>query len=463
MNQLCKFLGTSLLSLTIYSVSAVKPVARFNFLFLIADDLSPRLGCYGDKAAITPNIDKLAKDGVTFTHAYAQGAVCIPSRTSFMLGLNNHHADCNYFKTHPETMTMGRWFRDNGYQTFSVGKIDHDETYTDPKAWDIRVPITECRLGATPVKKSRYDEDKGLKRETHLTYSVDEKVEATSDWARTDRAIQFLEKERQFQKPFFAAIGFLSSHTPWETTQDILQKQHSGSYSLEWPAPSNMTPVTEKALNYNPGLDFSRELQQQCQQQYYAAIGLLDQQIGRIIKVLDKQDLLNNTIIVFISDQGFHLGWRGQWIKHTISEQVLRVPLIVSMPDGVKNAKADGIVELLDLFPTFCELAGIPDPGNLDGSSFVPLLKNPKAEGKPAAYTSMPPGWGYGRTIRTKNWRLVERMDGTSELYNHPADKDEYFNVINKSENTSVTKELHAMLEEMFGSLNPETDIQKTN
>jgi arylsulfatase A-like enzyme len=379
-----------------------------------------------------------------------------------MLGLNNHHADCNYFKTHPETMTMGHWFREHGYQTFSVGKIDHDETYTDPKAWDIRVPISECRLGATPVNKSRFDEDNGLRRETFLTYSRDERVEATSDWARTERAIHYLEKERQADKPFFAAIGFLSPHTPWETTLDMYNKQNSDSYSLEWPPPADMTPVTKKALNYVPVLDFSKELQQQCMQQYYATIGLLDKQIGRLLKVLEKQDLLKNTIIVFISDQGFHLGWRGQWIKHTISEQVLRVPLIVTLPNGLKNTKADGIVELLDLFPTFCELAGIPDPENLDGSSFVPLLKNPKSDGKPAAYTSMPPGWGYGRTVRTKSWRLIERLDGTRELYKHPADTDEYHNMIDKPGNANVTAELHAMLEEMFGKLNWETGNQKT-
>ena len=98
MNQLNGIIGTSLLSLTICSVTAEKPVARPNFLFLIADDLSPRFGCYGDNAAMTPNLDRLARKGITFTHAYAQGAVCIPSRTSFMLGLNNHHADYNYFK-----------------------------------------------------------------------------------------------------------------------------------------------------------------------------------------------------------------------------------------------------------------------------------------------------------------------------------------------------------------------------
>jgi arylsulfatase A-like enzyme len=456
-------MGTFLLFVTNCAISAENPAQKPNFLFLIADDLSPRLGCYGDKSAKTPNLDKLARKGITFTHAYAQGAVCIPSRTSFMLGLNNHHADCNYFKTHPETMTMGRWFRENGYQTFSVGKIDHDETYTDPKAWDIRVPIAECRLGATPVNKSRFDEDNGLKRETFLTYSRDERVEATSDWARTESAIHYLEKERQADKPFFAAVGFLSPHTPWETTLDMYHKQKSDSYSLEWPPPARNTPISEKALHYNPGLDFSKELQQQCMQQYYATIGLLDQQIGRLMKVLEKQDLMKNTIIVFISDQGFHLGWRGQWIKHTISEQVLHVPLIVSLPNGIRKAKADGIVELLDLFPTFCELAKIPTPENLDGTSFLPLLKNPKAEGKLAAYTSMPPGWGYGRTVRTKEWRLIERLDGTKELYSHPADKDEYFNVIDKPENKTVAADLHALLEEMFGTLKLERDVQKPN
>lgn len=431
-----------------------------NILFLIADDLSIRLGCYGDDSALTPNIDRLAKNGITFTHAYSQGSVCIPSRTSFMLGLNNSNANSGHFKKYPETMTMGRWFRENGYQTFSVGKIDHDETYTDPKAWDIRVPINECRLGATPVKKSRFDEDRGLMRETHLTYSVDEKGEATSDWARTERAIHFLEKERQTDKPFFAAVGFLSTHTPWETTKDIFNIRSSVSYSLEWPPPADMTPVTEKAFYYNPGLDFSEELQQHSKHQYYAAIGLLDQQIGRLFNALEKQNLLKNTIIVFISDQGFHLGWRGQWIKHTISEQVLRVPLIVSLPDGIKNAKANGIVELLDLFPTFCDLAGIPVPDNLDGQSFFPILENPDKEGKKAAFCSMPPSWGFGRTVRTRDWRLIERLDGTLELYRHPSDMDEYYDVAKEKENESVLNELHEMLIKMYGSIPEKNELK---
>ena len=120
------------------------PARRPNILFLVADDLATRLGCYGDTAAITPYLDRLAAEGVVFTHAYYQGAVCTPSRTSFMLGLNNRHTNANSFLDNPELMTLGRWFREHGYQTFSVGKIDHTDDYTDPRAWDIRHNVAEA-------------------------------------------------------------------------------------------------------------------------------------------------------------------------------------------------------------------------------------------------------------------------------------------------------------------------------
>lgn len=425
-----------------------------NILFLIADDLATRLGCYEDKVAITPNLDRLAREGVLFNRAYAQGSVCIPSRTSFMLGMNNRHAGADHFKRHPETTTLGRWFREHGYQTFSVGKVDHDESYTDPKAWDIRVPIKECKPGS-PSKNTLqpFNEDLGQKRVTGLRYKTEENPESLDDWGRTTRALEFLERERSAEKPFFAVVGFHAPHDPWYASQAVYEMFHPLRFTLEWPSPVGIFSLPPKSLHAEPGFDMSEARQREGQRYYYAAVATLDQQVGRIMESLRAKGLLEKTVIVFVSDQGFHLGWRGQWHKHTISEQVLRVPLIVRMPEGTQGAKVNGIVELLDLFPTFCDLAGLPSPEGIDGKTLLPLLKDPKAPGKPAAYCSMPVGWGNGRTVRTLRWRLIERLDGSRELYDHGTDKDEYQNFINKPEHAELVARLHGMLEKEFGPL----------
>jgi arylsulfatase A-like enzyme len=182
---------------------------------------------------------------------------------------------------------------------------------------------------------------------------------------------------------------------------------------------------------------------------YYAAVTTLDQQVGRLLDHLRAKGQLENTLVVFTSDHGYHLGWRGQWCKHSIDEQVLRVPLIVRHPQGAKNAKAGGLVELLDLFPTFCDFAGLPAPETLDGKSFLPLLMDPKAEGKPGAFCQ----WGNGRTVRTPRWRLTERRDGSTELYDHSTDEAEYHNVIANPEHETLVKRLHGLLDKEFGTM----------
>ena len=435
--------------------AADAPARKPNILFLVADDLATRLGCYGDKAAITPNLDRLAREGVLFTHAYAQGSVCIPSRSSFMLGLNNRHAGANHFLTHPDTMTLGRWFRQHGYQTFSVGKIDHTDEYTDPRAWDIRVRHEHVRPAA-PIQRTTLDEDLGQKRPRVSFIGLADTPQALDDWVRTERAIQFLEQERDPQKPFFAAVGFHTPHVPWDTLKTMYDQHNPAKFTLE-PTPLNTTPLPPGTLLQEPEMEMSDARQREGQRGYYAAVTLLDAQMGRLLDVLRAKELLENTVVVFTSDQGYHLGWRGQWCKHSLDEQVLRVPLIVRLPQGVRGAKAHGIVELLDLFPTFCDLAGLPAPTTLDGKSFLPLLKDPQAEGKAGAFCSMPPGWGSGRTVRTKRWRLVERLDGSRELYDHSTDANEYFNVINNPEHEPLVKRLHALLEQECGPL-PKTD-----
>jgi arylsulfatase A-like enzyme len=419
-----------------------------NILFIIADDLATRLGCYGDKSAITPNLDRLASEGVVFNRAYCQGAVCTASRTSFMLGLNSRHAKANHFLKNPDTMTMGRWFREHGYQTCSIGKIDHDDptdSYVDPKAWDIRVKREDMAPKA-PIQRKFFDEDLGRMRKRVSNIGIAGVPEAVADWVRTERMLEFFEKERDATKPFFAAIGFHSPHVPWDFTKAIYEAHNPAGLTVQ-EAPTGATPLPPGSLLQEPGMEMTEPHQREGQRAYYAAVTMLDLQVGRLLEHLRTKKLLEHTIVVFTSDHGYHLGWRGQWCKHSIDEEVLRVPLIVRHPLGARGEAADGIVELLDLFPTLCDATGKPLPGGLDGKSFAPLLKQPKSEGKPGAFCQ----WGNGRTVRTARWRLTERNDGTSELYDHHNDAGEYFNVIANPEHAALVPELHARLDAEFG------------
>ena len=421
-----------------------------NILFLVADDLATRLGCYGDKAAITPNLDRLAKEGVMFNRAYVQGAVCTPSRTSFMLGLNSNHAQANHFVTHPDTMTMGRWMREHGYQTAAIGKLDHDDpndAYTDPKAWDVRVKREEMNP-TKRLQRSPFDEDLGKQRKNVSFIGLADSPGAVGDYVRTTRASQFFDNERDPNQPFFAAIGFHAPHAPWDTLKQDFENHDPARFLLE-PTPAEATPLPAGSMLHEPGMEMTEESQRKGQRGYYAAVTFMDTQVGRLLEHLRSKGLLENTIIVFTSDHGYHLGWRGQWAKHSIDEQVLRVPLIVRHPEGMKGATANGIVELLDLFPSFCEFAGLPIPETLDGKSFLPLVKDAAAEGKPGAFCK----WGNGRTVRTERWRLTERYDGSRELYDHHADGAEYYNVAQVPQNQPEVQKLGAMLASYFGPL----------
>jgi len=173
--------------------------------------------------------------------------------------------------------------------------------------------------------------------------------------------------------------------------------------------------------------------------------------VGRVLDALEAQGLTQDTVVVFTSDHVYHLGWRGQWVKQTISEQVLRVPLVVRAPGVAAGTRADGIVELIDLFPTFCDLVGLPAPDHLDGTSFRPLLQNPAGTGKRAAFIAMPKGWGNGRSVRTARFRYVERNDGSHELYDHASDPDEFYNVAADPAHAGVIREHATLLEETFG------------
>ena len=414
-----------------------------NILFIVSDDLATRVGCYGDQAAITPHIDRLAAEGICFDRAYVQGVVCTPSRTAFMLGLNNRHAHRNHFVTHTETMTMGRWFRQHGYQTFSVGKIDHSKPFIDPNAWDIRGEISDAPISGLRV----IQEDEGDLRRRVSRYVVVDSAESTRDWKVAQRAIRFLREERDSSRPFFAAVGFFKPHQPCVSTKTQFDRHDPQRFLLQ-PTPVDATPVGHAA--YVPGIALRESHQRLAQHAYYASVSHMDDQFGRLLEATRADGLLDNTVVLFTSDHGFHLGWRGQWAKHDLSEEVMRVPLIVRYPRLVASgSRTSGIVELIDLFPTFVELAGLPSPETIDGRSFVAQLKEPSTPGKRAAFCD---NGIRGRTVRSPNWRLTQYPGGRDELYHLPSDPHEYYNVIDQPRNQKIALRLARWLDAELGA-----------
>ena len=442
-------------------LSAAAPDAatrKPNVLFLIADDLGRNLGCYGDKAARTPNIDRLAASGVVFARAYGQGAVCTPSRNSFLTGLSTrtvgiHTKFTEYQRKDPKATSLGRYFRQNGYQTAGFGKIAHTLEHEDPKAWDIREQPKE----KNPVKarEERKDDRTGAQTYRNITQIYADGAK-TLDVIQADCFEDFLTRKRSPDKPFMAAIGFHSPHEP-----HMVYQRNLDAFS---PADMPLLRQPDGASPYNPlGFNFlpwypDEDTQRAVIRSYYAAVNQMDEQVGRVLKLLEQQGDADNTIVVFIGDNGYNHGFRGQWAKHDVYPDVIHLPLLVRVPGVTKaGGVTRGLVEYLDIFPTLVDLCGLPAVPDRDGKSFAAQLRDTEALGKTAAYVEweipaenikgivetlpsdpgrpvlpLPDGvsGGRARAVYTKDWCYVEYY-GTEirELYRLDQDAHGYFNV----------------------------------
>jgi arylsulfatase A-like enzyme len=277
------------------------------------------------------------------------------------------------------------------------------------------------------------------------------------DQGRTEAFERFIETKWDCSKPFFFALGFHSTHQPNEANQRYYDQYALENMPLTVP-PEGATSMTKP---FPPNFDwwsknYPEKEQRQAVQGYYAAVTLLDDMTGRAMQYLEDQGIADNTIIVFTSDQGYNLGYRDVWAKHILYPSVLRVPLIVRYP-GMPNrgARAEGLVELLDIFPTLTELAGLPTPVGLDGESFVPLMENPAKEGKPAAYAQGILHNGNGIAVTTKEGTYMEWDKGAfREFYDLTKDPAAWFNQVNNPE-YGVSIRLHEKLLHDFSSSKP--------
>lgn len=448
-----------------------------NILFIAIDDLRPDLGAYGDSIAVTPNIDKLAEEGILFKRAYVQQSVCAPSRASMMTGLRPDQIKVWDLRTHfrenvPDVVTLPQFFKENGYHSREVGKIYHDPAHAkDPKSWSgpSEFHITQNLPG------HKYVLEKNLEGLNGWKASATEKAEVADsayiDGKVADAAIKMLHEIKD--STFFLAVGFRRPHLPFSAPAKYWDLYNRDEIPLpEFPESPEFAP--KEALHNWGELrgytdipergELSDQKIKELRHGYYASISYVDSQAGMIIKELERLDLKENTIIVLWSDHGFHLGEHSLWAKTTNYELDTRIPFIISVPEQNSNgSEVLAIVESVDIYPTLVDLAGLPIPRNLAGMSLKQFIENPDLNWDKPAISQFPRPWQYddrpeimGYSIRTDQYRYTQWSDFSTgeivarELYDHETDPNETKNIALKDENKEIVNMLEELLQEKY-------------
>ena len=441
---------------------------KYNVLFIAVDDLKPMLGSFGDKTVLSPNMDKLAQQGTIFESAYCQQAVCGPSRASLLTGWRPDKTEVWDLKTYirdrnPDVVTLPQYFKQNGYETAAVGKV------FDPRSVDKGHDTVSWTIPYSYVRNNRWVYAK--KRVS--TEDADAPENKFADFNIEKRGEELMDLLKKKGKPFFLAVGFHKPHLPF-----VAPKKYWDLYKRDqfkpWPFQKHSKYAPEFA--FQPGWELRHYVdippkglvpipkQLELIHGYHACVSFVDAQIGRLLDALKKEHLDKNTIIILWGDHGWHLGDHAMWCKHSNFEQATRAPLIIAAPGMPAGQKSKSLVEFVDVYPTLCDLAGLPIPKNLDGVSLVPVLKNPKQTVKPFAvsqfHRNAPHGLKVeGYALRNKRYRYVEWLKNykfthvyndsdivARELYDYQTDPLETVSLVDSSAYRDVAKQLHEQL-----------------
>ncbi len=454
-----------LLALTLLVATAEKTLASDtpnpNVLFISVDDLNDWIGCLGGHPqAKTPNIDRLAASGVLFTNAHCAAPACNPSRTAIMTGLSPNKSGLydNRQKMRevlPDAELLPKYFSRHGYWSAGSGKILH--YFIDAKSWDKYYPAKETE---DPFPRTLYPKKRPVSLPVGGPWQYGETdwggLDATDEEFGGDWLVSKWVGEQlsvKHDKPFFLACGIYRPHEPW-----FVPKKYFDLFPLEkiqLPPGYKQDdlddlPAAGKRRGPNRYFAHIREQKQWKQgiQGYLASIAFADAMVGRVIKALEDGPNRDNTIVVLWSDHGWHLGEKQHWQKFTGWRVCTRVPLIVRVPAGIpglpKGTKAGSTcsapVNLLSLFPTLTDLAGLPAKEDNSGPSILPLLKNPEADWSHVSVTYLGDGGSYG--LSDKGWRYIHYANGEEELYDSRADRYEWTNLATKSEHALKLAEL---------------------
>ncbi len=472
-------------------VTAVGAAPKPNVLFIAVDDLKPNLGCYGDTAAKTPNIDRLAARGTLFERAYCMQAVCAPSRNAMLTGLRPqvlriYDLGTNFRQSVPDVETLPQWFKEHGYKAEGMGKIYHvgHGNHEDPASWS--VPHWQGKSVAYVLPENRdkmtregalFENKFGLKDlpKGAPMEAADVADDAYPDGQIANEAIQRLRAAKDKPgTPFFIAVGFLRPHLPFcapkkywdlhdpaklpQPTTDEAPKGAPKFAPTTWGELRNYSDIPETGP-----LDAAKT--RQLIHGYYAATSFTDAQVGRVMDELDHLGLAESTIIVLWGDHGWHLGDHGMWCKHTDYEQATHAPLIIAAPGFQAGQRRKAITEFIDVYPTLCDLAGLEKPSHLQGASLAALMKNESATAKTAAFQVYPRGSKetgplLGQAVRTDRWRYVEwqKADGSvaaRELYDMQDDPGETVNVAEDPKQAETIQALSATVRKQLAEPPP--------
>ncbi|WP_282080360.1 sulfatase-like hydrolase/transferase [Aquimarina algiphila] len=450
-----------------------------NVLFVFVDDLNTMIGAYGDNQAKTPNLDKLARKSTIFMNAYATAPICGPSRTSILTGkyptTTKVHENAPHFRDLPgnrNLVTLPQYFKSKGYVTVSGGKVFHKprgagaapNPKSDPQSWDIQhkgvmgsqAPPRSDRFtrglnlnqpGIGVFFKQQFDYFPVIKDFT----GRDLPLERTNDFKSLDFVAKYIKDKPAGGKPFFAAAGTLRPHMPlycpkkyfdMYRLEDIKLPKvgpNSGFNDLaDVVVPDNWSALHTEVKNKGQWKNFVRA--------YLSNITYADACVGNLLDALENSRHKNNTIIVFMSDHGFHIGQKNFWTKPTFWEQVAKVPFMIYDPSNPVRKVVRKPVSLVDVYPTLVDLAGLPKKNDVDGINLKPLINQPNGSWDRIALTSRSQN---AHTLRDKNFRFIQRKLGNGktaeELYDHRTDPDEWFNLLDRN-NRPTKPELQGTL-----------------
>ena len=473
--------------LLLFSAPTLRAAARTNVLFIMADDLRPELGCYGS-VAVTPHLDALARRGMLFQRAYCQQALCNPSRSSMLTGLRPGTLGLYVNGTHfrelkAEATTLPWWMKEHGYTTRCVGKIFHNwhtQERGDPRSWSAPEFLHYANHGddlpqvSGPLPPNLATLTSTLRPYGKVPLCECREVpdEAYYDGRVAAEAVRVLGEIKD--RPFFLAVGFWKPHAPFNAPKkywDLYKRDRLPMFDPARPAAAPEIALHQSTEILGPPEQQKQPTAEQVVEMrhgYFASISYLDAQLGKVIAALENRGLLDSTLIVFSGDHGYHLGEHGLWAKTSNFELDARVPLIVAAPQAKRaGASTQALVELVDLFPTITALCGVPDAPGLDGVSLAPLLNDPLASSKEAAYTQHPrPPYPdrsprgkpevMGVSVRTPTLRYTEWRDEdtgdvvASELYDHTRNEAELNNLIANPGDAAALEQARQLLYRQF-------------
>lgn len=463
-------LSAFLIASTLTSFAAGK---KYNVLFIISDDLTyTALSCYGNTVCQTPNIDAIAARGTRFTRAYCQGTYCGPSRASFMSGYYPHATGAlGYASPRPQIGDRATWaqhYKNNGYYSARVGKIYHmgvpggieggGDGADDPASWTEKFnspgPEWKAKGDGETLENNPNGKKPAVGGNTFVVVEADGDDGVHADGKTAQKAVELIHQHKD--KPFWLGVGFVRPHVPFVAPRSYYPPfKPYDKMVLPEKVPGDWDDIPKAGINYKTSSNMKMDVRRQKKALggYYASVAFMDAQVGKVMQALKDAGLEDNTIVIFTSDHGYHLGEHDFWAKVSLRDESAGVPLIISVP-GKPPAVCHSLVELLDLYPTTAKLCGLEIPGRIQGQDISRMLDQPAHKVRDAAFSVAPMRKGF--LLREHDWAYIQYGEDAGagiELFQMDKDPLQYTNLAANPEYAPVVDAFKNKFAEKMKSL----------